>query len=90
MFITKPVLKEEEIYMEQTVVVSINIKGKTEKASIKFLDKNLKNIHIVESNKNAIIIEWKLAETQEIHDVEEELYYLLRDGSLGDYELIEG
>lgn len=76
--------------MEQTVVVSINIKGKTEKASIKFLDKNLKNIHIVESNKNAIIIEWKLAETQEIHDVEEELYYLLRDGSLGDYELIEG
>ena len=76
--------------MEQTVVVSINIKGKTEKASIKFLGKNLKNIHIVESNKNAIIIEWKLAETQEVHDVEEELYYLLKDGSLGDYELIEG
>lgn len=76
--------------MERTVVVSINMKGKTEKASIKFLDKNLKNIHIVESNKNAITIEWKLAETQEVHDVEEELYYLLRDGSLGDYELIEG
>lgn len=76
--------------MEQTVVVSINIKGKTEKESIKFLDKNLKNIHIVESNKNAIIIEWKLAETQEVHDVEEELYYLLKDGSLGDYKLIEG
>lgn len=76
--------------MGQTVVVSINIKGKTEKASIKFLDKNLKNIHIVESNKNAIIIEWKLAKTQEVHDVEEELYYLLKDGSLGDYELIEG
>ena len=76
--------------MEQTVVVSINIKGKTEKASIKFLDKNLKNIHIVESNKDAIIIEWKLAKNQEVHDVEEELYYLLRDGSLGDYELIEG
>lgn len=83
-------MKEEEVYMEQTVVVSINIKGKTEKASIKFLDKNLKNIHIVESNKNAITIEWKLAETQEVHDVEEELYYLLKDGSLGDYELIEG
>lgn len=76
--------------MEQTVVVSINIKGKTEKASIKFLDKKLKNIHIVESNQNAIIIEWKLAETQEVHDVEEELYYLLKDGSLGDYEVIEG
>ena len=76
--------------MEQTVVVSINIKGKTEKASIKFLDKNLKNIHIVESNKDAIIIEWKLAKNQEVHDVEEELYYLLKDGSLGDYELIEG
>ena len=72
----------------ETKLAYVNIEFKedmTESEIRQFIEDNLVDIKVVEVGKNKVKIEWGLSEQEDVHGIEETMYYILEDNELGEY-----
>lgn len=71
--------------MRKIAYVTIKCRNKTKEELINFIKDNLLDIEIKKVENGEALIRWPLNEQEGIHEIEETLYYVLENNTIGDY-----